>query len=729
MRTTSSAIAIATLCLLVIAAPRARAQATAADAGIDLSPTTLLSAVRDYPPEVLDAMLELDRYPTELERLLAGGEATFEGPRQLTDAIPQGSPTGFRSAVMRLLDAPELLFIANARPEELHALRALREEAPDGFEARRRQLQAGYEAAAVLSARAWQDLLERDPVALSQYRDLLESFCRNRLELQPDFVCVDVVKREYYYACTPNEAVIAFASQSADTPAALRRALEQWDRVHGSFATDERVAALRPDERIRLDLARGSIFELPAAARSEMWRAPGAWGGVSIGRIPVAVQPAEDQPPEARLAFAIAETVRLWSLQGDPEAELPPVAEAPVDQAPEVVYDDADAWGDDEPHVIVEQDYDYPVSDVYVYEEPYVPVYSAGFYYRSHVTPYYCGPSGFFAYRSYGPRTYCSPVYVYRGGRYYTHRASAYGHSGLSVSLYGRNWGAGFRYGNGIQRYSSGAIQFNNDGRRRHYVNYGYPTRPDRTVFRDNSRRPTVIRSSPRTIQRPGSSSIDRGGTTIRRSGTTSGSRGTIQRPGSSSGRGSSAQPGRSSGSRSGSGIQRPSGSRSGSGIQRPSGSRESSSGIRPKKPESSPMIRPVSPNSGGSRGVSLWPSSPRPKSESNPMIRPTNPSFGGSRGAAVRPNSSRSSSPRASDSRSSSLVERLREASRSRASSSSARGAGISSRSGSGGRSSGSASTVRSGSRSVTRSKASSSSSSSSRSSSGASRVKSRRP
>lgn len=685
MRTDLSAIAFRVLCGCMLTTP-AFAQANAAEAPIDLSPTTLLAAVRDYPPDILDAVIELSRYPSELERLLAGGDATFEGPRQLADAIPQGTPAGFRSAVMRLLNTPELLFIANVRPEEIDALRRLREEAPDGFEVRRRQLQSGYEASAIVAARAWQDVLERDPAALSAYRDLLEKFCENRLKLQPDFVCVDVVKREYYYACVPNDALIAFAFES-DAPASLRRALEQWDRSHGSEVTDERVAALRADERIRIDLSRGSIYEIPAAARGEMWRGPGKWGGVSIGRIPVAVQPPEDQPAEARLAFAIAETARLWSLIEEPQGEPgagPPVAaaEEPIDNGNVVYDDDGDdvVWvDDDDDQVIVIDDdyYDEPPTigvtrEVVVYDEPYIPAYSAGFYYSSYVTPYYCGPSGFFSYRSYGPRTYCSPLVVYGGSSCFARPASAYGHSGLSLSLYGGNWRAGFSYGRGVSRYSSGAIQFNNDGRRRYYVNYGYPTRPDRTFYRDRSgRSPTVIRSSPNAIRAPSRSGGVRSGTTIQRSGTSSSRGSTVQRSGSSSSSRGTIQ-------RSGSG------SRSGSGV-RPSGS-------------------------GGSSTV-------RPKSKSDPnpiVIRPTGVT---SSRANSDSRGGRSSASVGSSQRSSSLAERVRQAVQSRSSSSGSRSPGVSSRSSSPQRSSGSA--VRSGSRTVTRSSGASASRSSSRSSS----------
>lgn len=74
--------------------------------------------------------------------------------------------------------------------------------------------------------------------------------------------------------------------------------------------------------------------------RRAMWRLPGADQAAALGLVPIIMQPPADQPPDARLAYAVAENARLWASQA-PAEEAPDTPEVVTPQPqPQVPSDD-----------------------------------------------------------------------------------------------------------------------------------------------------------------------------------------------------------------------------------------------------------------------------------------------------------------------------------------------------------------------------------------------------
>jgi hypothetical protein len=213
---------------------------------------------------------------------------------------------------------PEAVFIALEHPEAHAALGRALLETPEGAAQRLAELREAFERAARQAAMDWQRALENDPVALGEYRDLVTRFCHEQRMSWPDFPCIQVLDRRYYYACPPNEAILEYGMQRG-LPPALRRVLTRFWKLHSPQAADARI--LR-----RATAPRGEPPEEgPAVVGVEAGR--GMFSDVStpdpaaVGLVPVMLQPLADRPEAAREAFALAEHARLWELEPEPAGE------------------------------------------------------------------------------------------------------------------------------------------------------------------------------------------------------------------------------------------------------------------------------------------------------------------------------------------------------------------------------------------------------------------------
>ena len=199
-----------------------------------ISQSQLVAGIRDYPASAVRALLTLSQQPLVL-RQLADDPALIENPEKINPPVS----AELRSAIKELSGAPAILEVAAAFPLELKALRELYREAPEGVEQRILQLRAGYEQAALAGVASWQKMLERDPVALGEYRALLTRFCEELIREHADFPHVRVTQRQYLYACVPNEAILEFAGRN-NADSAATKAIETWWSEHGPAAARAR---------------------------------------------------------------------------------------------------------------------------------------------------------------------------------------------------------------------------------------------------------------------------------------------------------------------------------------------------------------------------------------------------------------------------------------------------------------------------------------------------------
>ncbi len=295
----------------------------------DISPARLAAGVRAYPASVLRALLEIADQPLLLRQLA-------EEPEKL--AKPEGlyPPVDERlkPALQQLQAVPELVGVAAAFPAEIAALRRMYTESPQETESRVGDLRGRYTAWMFEGARRWQEQLERDPAALSAYRDLVAQFVRDQRKQYEDFPYVEVLNHDYYLAAPPNELIWAYA-EAANVPPALRDAMNRWWQQFGPERVDEQVfsgngpPAVEPGARF--------LAAMPPVQRDSMWRMP------SIDALmPVILQPLDDQPVEARLAYAVAEHARLWS--GSAITQAPPPESGAESQAPATTGGTGDDW-------------------------------------------------------------------------------------------------------------------------------------------------------------------------------------------------------------------------------------------------------------------------------------------------------------------------------------------------------------------------------------------------
>lgn len=272
----------------------------------DLDDRRTMASVRNYPPNVVDALIALADRPEVLRRGAENPEAVWGDPR-LDNAA--------RIALLELSTYPGLISIAADGAAQLRRLAALQARSSERFAERVSQLREQYENHTRNAAAQWQRILDRDSAALGEYRELLTAFCEFQKQRFADFPFVAARSRAYYLACPPDEAVLAFAAQNGVSET-LGRVLERWAADYSPAALDERI--LENGEDTRGPRADEVLPYLPAARRAGMWCAETSPDDLTIGLIPVMLQPAGDQPLEARNARLAAETARLWSEDAAP---------------------------------------------------------------------------------------------------------------------------------------------------------------------------------------------------------------------------------------------------------------------------------------------------------------------------------------------------------------------------------------------------------------------------
>lgn len=481
--------------------------ASAPPAGEKLvSPSRVLSGVRGYPSELIEALATLGGHRDWLDR--SASRVRENKPLEFDAA---DMPADVKTALTKLSRTPELIVIAASHPDEAAMLHSIQTDAPEGGALRLSQLRVAYDMATRKAAAAWQQALESDPVAFGEYRELLTRFCRELARANEGFATVAVTDRAYYGAVLPDEGIMAFA-EDQKAPQAISRLLQRWWDDHGKPAVDAEAAAPLEGRRPSLS-ASNSVYELSAADRKGMWKPiPDATKyveGDSLGLVPVILQPPVDQPEEARLAFAINEHARLWSLDevdGQDDASppqqapaiadsgqpapgptsaggvkevpaydpgtapreppqpstvytQPPVAEEPP---PTVVYRDRDppvvVYGDDvdvdvdDGVVVIERDDDW-VTPVYV-APAYGYTYTTVFGYPTYCYPYvsyYCPPTPCYTSVWWGPRYYPT---CYAGGYYNGYYGSvAVGGFGFAFGWRSNDC---YRYGSRVVAYGGG---------------------------------------------------------------------------------------------------------------------------------------------------------------------------------------------------------------------------------------------------------------------------------
>lgn len=422
-----------------------------------LPASRLLAAVREYPPDALQALIRVMREP-EIARQIASDATLLDHPHRIHSHLD----ADLRAAIETLRGTPGALAVVAANPDAAEDLAGLYAEAPEGVLRRLSQIRDAYRAAESAAAADWQRRIESRSGALAKYGELVTAFCREQLRTNRNFRVAAVRRVEYYAACPPSPAVMAWFEDNRAQFAELDGLLSQWWRSQASNLLDDRAQSIDAS----FTAALGHLAAAPRAARADMWRA-------SVGEpaesalVPIIMQPPDDQPREARLARAVAEHARLWARppipRSDQQGRDPQSDRRPYDVAPDgfaedfandsgVVMDDPSpsddgggAIADDdprilpparplEPRVIVQRERydDYPSRYGYDVSDPYYDrVYSSYRLYWSNVGPYYCGYPTW------------SPIYGwhYPGG--------FYGGYGVSVGGYyvDRNFAIGLRFG------------------------------------------------------------------------------------------------------------------------------------------------------------------------------------------------------------------------------------------------------------------------------------------
>ncbi|HUU97142.1 MAG TPA: hypothetical protein VM487_15495 [Phycisphaerae bacterium] len=277
----------------------------------------MLAGLRAYPSDQVRAFFVLAEHPGVL-RQLADEPQLFEYPEGVKGVIS----AEVAAAIRELRTMPGIVMVAAAYPAELEAVRNVYLDAPEGVQQRLQQLRENYKRLAVAAAAAWQRRVADDPVSLGQYRELLTRFCEEQRQVNPGFPCVQVTKREYYYACVPDEAILQYAREKCRA-SPLHRLLEKWWAYYAPGQIDAGAQGTgwlsggRPTVPAPPQAAGGAevVAALPAEQRASMWQADGGADSDAIGLIPVIIQPLADQPAEARREYAVAEHARLWSFQ------------------------------------------------------------------------------------------------------------------------------------------------------------------------------------------------------------------------------------------------------------------------------------------------------------------------------------------------------------------------------------------------------------------------------
>jgi hypothetical protein len=374
----------------------------------EMTPSRVLAGLRGYADPVVEALAQLAEHPEVLQSAAEAVEAGREPAAEAADVTP-----ALRDALKTLSQTPAALLIAATYPEELQLLHSLQSVAPEGVALRLEQLRRAYEEAGRAAAHDWQWALENDPVALGEYRDLLTQYCEAAREADAAFAYVRVTDRRYYYACPPDEALVFFAEE-AGLPRSLYRVLARWWEEHAPQSVDAQVTRTRVPGPDAVDPG-DFIYDWPAAERTPLWQTAEAGDGErTLGLVPVILQPPADQPPAARLAWAVSEHARLWTppmpviaLEG-PEAE---VGAAPDEEEPVIVVEEPIPGPQTARH---ERLIDVGVSELEPPAEAWWP-YTGYYYGYPWAAPYYCSPTYYYFSGSVlGPHGVC-----YGGGPYY----------------------------------------------------------------------------------------------------------------------------------------------------------------------------------------------------------------------------------------------------------------------------------------------------------------------
>jgi hypothetical protein len=276
-------------------------------------PSRALAGVRAYDDATIAALAQLTAEPELLAELRAD-------PRRLAapQAAAQAADPAHRKLLEQLSRAPEVVLIALEHPEAHAALGRALLETPEGAALRLAELRAAFDRAARDAAGDWQRALENDPVALGEYRELLTRFCHEQRMAWPDFPCVQVLDRSYYYACPPDEAILEYGMQRG-LPPALQRVLTRFWKLHSPQAADARI--LRRAAAALSDSAGECLAAAAGETRRGMFSDTSTPSPVSVGLVPVMLQPLADRPERAREAFALAEHDRLWEAEPGPPGE------------------------------------------------------------------------------------------------------------------------------------------------------------------------------------------------------------------------------------------------------------------------------------------------------------------------------------------------------------------------------------------------------------------------
>ena len=327
-----------------------------------VSPERLAAGVREYPARVLRALLQLAEDPLVL-RQLADEPELLQRPQEISPPVAPG----MQAAIRELSVMPVIAAVAADFPAELKALQVLYAAEPQRMEATIVRLRGAYDRAALGAAVAWQEALRQNPAALEEYSKLVTRFCEAQREAYEGFPYVKVLERDYYYACPPNEAIILYAIENAESPEAAR-VIEQWWATYAPYELDARILA-GDQQQSELTIGPDTVAAMPPEQRASMWTLNEADRTGSANLVPVIMQPPADQPPEAYYARAVAEHARLWtpeipfetseeapamafdgpvetSIVGD-EREYTPIDAWPYLEEPaeEIVYDDTGYWG------------------------------------------------------------------------------------------------------------------------------------------------------------------------------------------------------------------------------------------------------------------------------------------------------------------------------------------------------------------------------------------------
>lgn len=307
---------------LIVAAVAAPIAAMAqSGVGDTPSPLRVLAGVRDYPEPVVEALVTLANQPrwamAASESVRATGEIRVDDPD-----ISQSARTALEA--LRLL--PDAVLLAVERPSELAALRDLRVRDWRRAAELTQQLRDAYRGARNAAAAEWRRRLEGAALH-SAYGELLNLYCEQQRARNPNFACIEVLDPAYYEVLIPDATVVNFA-EGVELPSGLRELLASWDREFGNAAIDGRILS---------GSLRGSFGHAVSPARPRdseggvpQWRV--STGTASRRLAPVILQPAVDQPAEARLALALLEHERLW-LTDDPSPPTAPAVLAPPHRA------------------------------------------------------------------------------------------------------------------------------------------------------------------------------------------------------------------------------------------------------------------------------------------------------------------------------------------------------------------------------------------------------------